>query len=197
MFSEPWLAPLVAAFAGGALAGFSITLAWLSAYRRSTDHQREKRRLHARWLAGRVVLSRASISLVAAMRALRTNGETSGLQDLRMAETQRCRSAWSAARRELDRASAAMQAWYAAEGERIVLELNDRCAALVRQAIDGGEPEAAQLVQTMRDLDAAGEDMVRRALAPREALLWTVVRKIWRQCAATVTSIVRGWSAPP
>ena len=197
MFSAPWLAPLLAAFVGGALAGFSITLALLSMRRRIVSRELEKRTLYVRWLAGRVVLSRATLSLVAAMRALKTNGEAATLRDLRIAEAQRSRSAWFLARRQLDRASVALQAWYTSQGDERSIIMEDRSAVMMRQATDGADAELAQLVQTLRELDAAAKETMRQALSPRPSALWSTMCRSMALTAAPFRKVLQQWSAQP
>lgn len=194
MPSAPWLAPLLAAFVAGALAGLSITLAMVTVIGRLRTAAHGLRAESVRWLAARIVFSRETISLLAAMRALKTGGESAALQKLRMAEAQRARAAWFAARREMDRAAAALEGWYAAHGECRIF-VNDETDRVIREAIEGDEAAVARIVHSLRAADAAAREWVHAALLPKEALFISLARDAIKMVIAPFRSVMRAWSA--
>lgn len=194
MPSAPWLAPLLAAFVAGTLAGFSITLAMVTVIGRLRAAAHGRRAESVRWLAARIVFSRETISLLAAMRALKTGGESAALQKLRMAEAQRARAAWFAARRELDRAAAALEGWYAAHGECRIF-VTDETDGAIRKAIEGDDAAAARMVHSLRAADAAAREWVHAALRPKEALFISLARDAIKMAVAPFRGVLRAWSA--
>jgi len=133
-----------------------------SAARRARIEQSRRDRLdaYAGWLAARRSLSRASISLVAAFRALAAERPDAPLFSLRTAEAQRCRAAWCNGVRDLDLAEAALlvrcRTW------RVTL---DRAGADVLQAaIDGSDAEVRALVASLQAADRQVEETVRGVL---------------------------------
>lgn len=163
------MTPLLTAFTAGALAGFAITMTVLALRGRAELRNKEKRIVHVRWYAARRVLSRATLSLAAAMRALRQEGGGAPYRDLRLAEAQRARVAWWAARREMDRAAAALEGWYAAQAANASLPGGDIDNGCLRRAVDGDDAELARLVQALHHADAAAEEWLRQTLAPRKS----------------------------
>lgn len=194
MPSAPWLAPLLAAFVAGLLAGFSITLAMTNVIRRTRCHAQELRAKSVRWLAARIVLSRATISLVSAMRALKKPPENSEFSSLRLAEAQRARAAWFSARRELDRAAASLECWYYSHGERQPFVTDDPGIAALRQAIDGDDAAAAQLVQSLRAADEAARAAIQQSLMPDFSPCSRLVRSAVRLTLAPFGKVLQSWS---
>lgn len=194
MPSAPWLAPLLAAFVAGLLAGFSITLAMANVIRRTRSHAQERHARSVRWLAARIVLSRATISLVSAMRALKKPPENSELSSLRLAEAQRARAAWFSARRELDRAATSLECWYYAHDERQPIVTAEVNAGAMRRAIDGDEAAAAQLMQSLRAADEAARTAILQSLMPEVSPCSRLVRSAVRLILAPFGKVLQSWS---
>ena len=153
---------------------------------------------HTRWLAARLTVSRASLSFVAAFRALAAERGDSIHLTLRTEEAQRARAHWCDAMREVDLAQAAM----IAHGE-IDPQLEARfesppvSGALLRQAINGDEREVARLVKRLGEADRASVDLVRSIAARRDSLGWQDrCRRRVSQSIALAESIINRWSRP-
>lgn len=184
---------LVGAAVGAAVAALILA-------RRERRHDREQRitDAYARWLAGRLTLSRASLSFVAAFRSLAAERPDSVYFQLRTDEVQRARADYCDAMRELDRAEADLIAWNNHSHMRDQLGRFRRVGAgELRTAINGTAAEVNRLRAVLREADVAAVafvDAARKngAWYPRRGL----VRSLTADMARKVESIVDKWQAP-
>ena len=184
-------AGLLGGLAGAALVGVML--------RRHRDaHARRVRRVEAftRWLAARMTLSRASVSFVAAFKALAAAPPDSIHFPLRMEEAQRVRAQWSEATRELDLAEASLRAWMDSSGERKRLAAFDRIGAdRLRAAIDGDEREVDQLLQALSCADRSAIEFFEQVVeASDNAGRGAVFVDLLSGTATQVGRVVDGWS---
>ncbi len=149
----------VALFAAAIGAAFGVVLARQRSAR--ADGCRSLREAYSRWLAARWALNRASVSFVAAFRALAAERPDSPNHALREQEAQRVRARWCQAMDELDNAEAAI----------CVLE-NDRPAAgmprpdadELRVVIHGDAAAFESFRERLRREDSLAEEHVRAML---------------------------------
>jgi len=149
------------AFAGLAI-GVAVTL--LIVVRKDRNAELHIRRTDAcgQWLAARTILTRASISFVAAFRAMAAESEDSKYYGLRQDEAQRVRSDWCEAMREVDRCEAALVAWSLDPNIRSKLDRFERVSAdALRSAVDGSEVELAEFKKRLHHLDNRAVEFVR------------------------------------
>jgi len=153
---------------------------------------------HARWLAARLTVSRASLSFVAAFRALAAERRDSIHLTLRTEEAQRARAHWCEAMRELDLAQAAMIAHGEIDPQlESLFGSSPVGGALLRQAVNGDEREVARLVQRLGEADRASVDFVRSIAACRDSAGWQDrCRRRVNQAVALVGLIINRWSRP-
>ena len=115
-----------------------------------------------RWLAARLTLSRASVSFIAAFRALAAERRDSAYFPLRVEEAQRSRALWSEASGDLDLAEATLIAGIHDPATQQRLAGFDRVAAeALRSAVHGDQAAAEALVQQLRTADHRAIDFVR------------------------------------
>jgi len=149
------------AFAGLAI-GVAVTMLIVVRKDRNAELHIRRTDAWAEWLAARTTLTRASISFVAAFRALAAESEDSKYYGLRQDEAQRARSAWYEAMRELDRCEAALVAWSIDPNIRSQLDKFERVSAdALRSAVDGGESELAEFKDRLHRLDGRAVEFVR------------------------------------
>lgn len=180
-----------------ALAGLAIGIAaaLLIAARKDRNAELHIRRTdaYAQWLAAQTTLTRTSMSLVAAFRALAAETEESKYYSLRQDEAQRARSHWCEAMHELDLAEAALVAWSTDPDIRTKLDRFERVTAeALRAAIDGGDTEVETLRQRLHRSDEGAAAFVRASMgdASREPS-WLVEQL--RRVIRFASSIVDNW----
>ena len=138
--------------------------------RREWRREEHARRLeaYARWLAARLTLTRASISFVAAFRALEARRHESTFLPMRQDEAQRARCVWCDAVREHDQAMASLLVW---SGEPSLIErlggLDPVTADVLRKAIDGDADSFDKLVRQLRATDRSALELTRSATTAR------------------------------
>lgn len=144
----------VAAVAGGAV-GSAVTVLYGHRARRASI-RRKDRNLLARWLSARLTVSRASLSLVSALRSLAGEPRHASFHRLRIREVQRARGYWCRAVRELDRAESACIAWSVGPADLSPFQPQERIGAnALRVAMDGDEADVQRLVQSLTTGDQA------------------------------------------
>ena len=188
---------LTAGLFGGAVGAAAV--AWGTTRRQRTQQERTQLRdAYARWLAGHMTLSRASVSFVAAFRSLAAETRDSIYFSLRVEEVQRARASWGDAMRELDLAEASFRAHVPSPmiSEQLARFKRVEPEAL-RTAINGSERDADQFVQTLRAADQAAIQFVEKAGArvapPTRPYL---AKSLMTKTAACVERIVDRWSEP-
>ena len=156
--------------AGGVVGGVTggvVVVGGLIIARRLRSRERDRSAAYARWLAARLSLSRASIALVTAFRALHDEREgrrepddsDTGIRDaprgrLRIEEAQRARAAWHDARRRLDAAQATVLVRTGSGRVWNTLIRFDRIeGAEIEGAIRGDGSALPRLVTRLRRLD--------------------------------------------
>lgn len=119
---------------------------------------------YAQWLAGRKAVTRASLSFLAAFRALAAERRDSQYFSLRRDEAQRTRAAWSDSMRELDRAEAALLAWSADPSiHEKLAQLKRVSPEALHKAISGHQQDVDQLTRQLRAEDQDAAKLVRAA----------------------------------
>lgn len=121
---------------------------------------------YALWLGARLTLTRASLSFVAAFRAVTAQTRRKDVATLRHEEAQRTRAAWFEAMRELDHAEAGLVVW---SGDPSVRRHLERFPPVkpekLREAIDGSVNTVAQLARVLREDDDRAAQFVLLATA--------------------------------
>lgn len=116
---------------------------------------------YAHWLGARITITRASISFVAAFRALALERGDGAALALRRDEAQRTRAAWCAAQRELDRAEAMLVAWSGDPAVRQrVRALGHVAPEALRRAIHADAQDAGEFFVGLREADERATDLV-------------------------------------
>ena len=152
---------------------------------------------YARWLAGRLTLSRASVSFVAAFRALGAEPRGSAYFSLRAEEAQRARACWGDAVREVDVAEAALLVWDQSPTLPGQLACLPRVEAReLRATIDGDEANVDEFAQRMRAADQAAILFVRRQTAPPNSAGAPTFARLVIRTARQIQSIVDRWARP-
>ena len=188
---------MTAGLFGGAVGAAAV--AWgMTRRERARQKRMDLRDAYARWLAGHMTLSRASVSFVAAFRSLAAATRDSVYFSLRVEEAQRARASWCDAMRELDLAEASLRTHVPASVIREQLTRFKRVApAALRAAIDASEGDAHQFVQSLRVADLAAIQFVEQAAAEIDRPAGPrFVRGIISKTAAYLEKIVDGWSEP-
>ncbi|MFH1111241.1 MAG: hypothetical protein V1790_18895 [Planctomycetota bacterium] len=121
---------------------------------------------YARWLAARLTLSRASLSFVAAFRALAAERRESTYFPLRTEEAQRARALWCETSRDLDLAEATLMTMISDSGFQAQMAASERVSAeVLRTAINGAPATFDGLVQQLRAADQRAVEFARAAAA--------------------------------
>lgn len=148
---------------------------------------------YARWLAARWTLTRASISFVAAFRALAAENRKSDYFGLRRHEAQRARSAWCDAIQELDCAEAALVTWSADPSIREHLaQFQAVPPDTLREAINSTQEDVDRLSQRLREADGHAAEFVRAATADTRAR-GSPHRAWFTRVGSYIESIVDHW----
>ena len=158
----------MAALAGlcGVVAGATITILVTSRALHGTERRGQRVDVYTRWLGARLTASRASLSFVAAFRALAAERRDSVYFALRTDEAQRARGYWCDAIRQLDLAEAALIAFGAVGPEVNPCDQFFRIGPdALRRAINGDEIDVDALAQDLHRADRAAIDYVRHAVA--------------------------------
>ncbi len=164
---------LIAVLIGGAAGG--AVGAMLARGRNDRARQRHRAaEAYARWLAARWTMSRASLSFVAAFRALAAERRESINFSLREQEAQRARADWCETMRELDRA----------EAEIAVLEP----ASITRRRPGPGRPDADELRAAIQ-ADSAAVEAFRQRLEAEDAQAAAFVRAAFAPPARTAPAL--------
>lgn len=181
----------VAAF--GVATGAAVAAAIIAWSRRRTARRMRCDDAFARWLAAWMNLSRTSASLIAAFRALATEGHNSEYFSLRQDEAQRARAAWCDAMRELDRAEAGLVARSASPMRADLARFVRVSPAALRAAINGNQRDVDALVQQLGRTTTRAAEFV-EATAIGERSVQSPVREFLTRAATRVQAIVRSWS---
>ena len=149
---------------------------------------------YALWLGARRTLTRASLSFVAAFRAVAAQTRRKDVETLRHEEAQRTRTAWFEAMRELDQAEAGLVVWSDDPSVRRHLDRFPPVKPeMLREAIDGSVKTVAQLARLLREDDDRAVQFVLMATArtrPRD-----LPGSVWLTGMAKYAgSIVDHWS---
>lgn len=136
---------------------------------RGTEKQPRRVEAYTNWLAARLTTSRASLSFVAALRALDAQRSDSVYFGLRTAEAQRARAYWCDAMQRLDGTEAALIALGATDPQCNSPEgfFRVRPDAL-RRAINGDEGDVDELAQRLYAEDRVAIAFVRSTIAGGE-----------------------------
>lgn len=161
---------------------------------RGAELRRRRLEAYANWLAAQRTLSGASLSFVAAFRALACEARESHHLPLRTTEAQRSRALWCEAVRRLDQAEAELLVF---SGDREIksrlLEFNRITPEELRGAIDGGPSDAARVAERLRDSDARAEVLVCQ-VADEVHSRRSGLRKVATRIADYLQGIVDHWS---
>ncbi len=160
---------------------------------RETDHARVVE-AYARWLAARLTLSRASLSFVAAFRALAAERRESTYFSLRTEEAQRARALWCETSRDLDLTEATLLTTISDSGFPAQIGALERVSAEVLRAAINGAPAAFDgLVQQLRAADQRAVEFARAAAASsrRGGSPWRGRLGLF---ARPIQSVVHRWS---
>jgi len=147
----------------------------------------------ARWLAAWMNLSRTSVSLVAAFRALAAEAHSSEYFSLRQDEAQRARAAWCDAMRELDRAEAGLVARSASPIRADLAHFVRASPAALRAAINGNQRDVDALIEQLGGTTARVAEFV-EATAIGEHSIRSPARELLTRAAARMQAIVQSWS---
>ncbi|RME41008.1 MAG: hypothetical protein D6788_02150, partial [Planctomycetota bacterium] len=151
---------VTALLAGSAGAGIALSV---SRYRFRIRAEEQRREAWTRWLAGRLALSRAVLSLAAAMRALRGLDRTDPLWNLHREELRRARRAVRRARSRTEQAEAALIARI--NDDEIVERLRRLpcpSSETLRRAAEGSASDWHALREELRRLDDQAVELVHR-----------------------------------
>ena len=154
----------------GVTAGVILAAVIGARYSRRAGRHMRRIDAYAKWLGAHLTATRASLSFVAAFRALADARSDSVYFELRTTEAQRARAYWCDAMQRLDAAEAAL----------IVLaatELGDNTRAwffrirpdALRRAINGPEENIEELARHLHSADRAAIDFTRSATLERKA----------------------------
>lgn len=114
--------------------------------RRADESWIRRRDAYAHWLGIHMALSNASLSFVAAFRALAKEPGESRYFTLRLQEAQRARQAWCTAMSEMDRVEAMLVVWSDdADVRKKIGELGRVTPVALRRAIHGDEGGVSEL----------------------------------------------------
>jgi hypothetical protein len=160
---------------------------------READHARAVE-AYARWLAARLTLSRASLSFVAAFRALAAERRESTFFPLRTEEAQRARALWCETSRDLDLAEATLLTTISDSGFPAQIGALERVSAEVLRAAINGDPAAFDgLVQQLRAADQRAVEFARNATVNARRCGWSWRERL-RLLARPIQSVVDRWS---
>ncbi len=172
------------------------TIAVLVSERRQSSGRRTRlSEAYTLWLAARLTASRASLSFVAAFRALGAERADSVYLPLRTDEAQRARAYWCDAMQKLDLAEAALVALGANDSNRAPAGQFLRVGPdALRRTINGDETDVDRLAQYLHTADRNAIDFVRSVVgagkaAPRD----TALRSLFVQTARRLRAIVDRW----
>ncbi|MBU0716679.1 MAG: hypothetical protein KJ749_00385 [Planctomycetes bacterium] len=187
---------LTAGLLAGAISAAAV--AWVVLRQQSARETRSIRiDAYSRWLAGCLTLSRASVSFIAAFRALGAEPRSSAYFSLRAEEAQRARAYWGDAMRELDVAEAALLVWDQSPSLPAELARFPRVEAReLRVTIDGDETDMDEFAQKMRAADEAAVRFVQRETAPPNSAGGPTLARLILRTAKQLQSIVHRWARP-
>ena len=160
---------------------------------READRAREAD-AYVRWLAARLTLSRASVSFVAAFRALAAERRESAYFSLRSEEAQRARAFLCEAASALDLAEATLITTISDPNLQTQIASFERCTAeALRTAINGDQATVDALVQQLRAADQRAVELVRATTASirRNTSSWCERLGL---LARPIQSVVDRWS---
>ncbi|MHC4697622.1 MAG: hypothetical protein ACYTFA_12860 [Planctomycetota bacterium] len=176
----------------GVLVGAATAALVISQRRQSVAQRTRLIEAYTGWLAVRMTAGRASLSFVAAFRALAAERSDSIYFPLRTDEAQRARAYWCDAMQKLDLAEAALIVLHADDSGR------DPCRQFfrvrpdaLRRVINGDEADVDRLAQDLHAADRVAVDYVRNAVAdakrrPANAGIQGLFVKTFRQVRAIV-----------
>lgn len=184
----------------GASAGVGVGMLLMARLMRSRHGERSSSDAYAKWLAARFTHSRASVSFVAAFRALASEaGDAPNLQ-LRIEEAQRARADWIESVRLLDRADSLVIA------STLDPALPGRLRAFrpvgvgeLRAAIDGPMIVVDRFRRTLREADEAAIDFMLSELSNgswHSGMRQVVSAGVLRG-ASRVGGLIDRWSSAP
>jgi hypothetical protein len=177
----------------GAAAGAAVAAAIIAWSRRGTSRRMRYDDAFAQWLAAWMNLSRTSVSLVAAFRALAAEGHDSEYFSLRQDEAQRARAAWCDAMRELDRAEAGLVARSASPIRADLARFVRVSPAALRAAINGDQQDVDALVKQLGRTTTRVAEFV-EATAIGEHSVRPPMNEFLTRAGSRVQAIVRSWS---
>ncbi len=150
----------------GLVAGVTAAALVFGRQLRGTERQPRRVEAYTNWLGAHLTASRASLSFVAAFRALDAERSDSVYFALRTAEAQRARAYWCDAMQRLDAAEAALIVLGATDPECNSPEgfIRVRPDAL-RRAINGDEGDVDELAQRLYAEDRVAIGFVRSTIA--------------------------------
>lgn len=165
--------------------------------RRRVDESWIRRRDdRAHWLGAQRTLCRASLSFVAAFRALAKEPRESRYFTLRLAEAQRARQSWCAAMSELDRAEAGLLTWSDDPDVRKLIDDVGRVTpAALRLAINGDDGGVRELREALENRVEKAHGWVQSAMRDTRPERTRIGETIER-CTGYVRTIMDRWSRP-
>lgn len=184
----------------GAAAGVGIGMLLMARLMRSGYARRSSSESYAKWLAARFTHGRASVSFVAAFRALASEARGSPNFQLRLEEAQRARADWIESVRLLDGAESLVIASTLDPTVRERLRaFHSVGAGNLRAAIDGPLIAADRFRRSVRQADEAAIDFMLSELSNgswhrgmRQVMTTGVLRS-----ATRVGGLIDRWSSAP
>lgn len=181
----------------GVVAGIAVTAASAVRRGRATELRIRQVDAYASWLAAWTTLSRASMSFVAAFRALAAERRDADYFSLRCEEAQRARAAWCDAIRDLDRTEALLIAWSEDPSIREQLARFERVPPdVLRAAIDGDSSGVDEFARRFREADDRAVALLCTATAKTRSHQ-PAARKLAARAATYAETIIDRWSKAP
>ncbi|UCE58645.1 MAG: hypothetical protein JSU63_14520 [Phycisphaerales bacterium] len=184
---------ILSALLGAGVAGLIIAL---RVSQQSGDREAQQIEAYARWLAACLAVSRASLSFVAAFRALAAERRESAYFELRKDEAQRARAHWCDVLGELDRAEAVLRVWHAARpGHYRCAEFHRVRPDVLRSVINGTQGDFDRLSEMLRNADKLAVEFACAAAKHITARRRNRVVERFHQTACEVKRVVDGWGS--